>query len=328
MTPILVTPEPTELDASVDGLFMHELVNTTAAGESAPGASNSVAWSVLGPGQRTRACQGDTSWTYVIVLQAGRHGLHTEGGLRMDQRRIQHPHQVLVIPPGYPHRRWNPSLTQVTTIEVRSCPSIFDDRVLLPHLDPLGLQRSDDIPEECDDRRGYGAGDGPLLLTPDPDKLRFAAHGLLVHELVNASADGNVPHSPNSVAWVRLGPGDRTRSHRHDESTAYVIVLETGVEGVDTEGGPAMTDRYTQHSGQVLVIPPGYEHRAYNPDPAERVTAIEVRSCPSVHDDRPLLPHLDHLDPLGDPRGDRRIAATTSRQRADTSSLGLVHGLG
>lgn len=141
-----------------------------------------------------------------------------------------------------------------------------------------------------------------IVVTPRIEELVLSDHDLWIHELVNGSLTGNAPGAPASVAWVVLGPRQSTKTHRHDESWTYVTVLKCGAPGAITQAGADMSQVYVQRFGQVLVIPPGVEHRARNRSKWRWLVAIEIRTCASVFDDRILLPHLDHVEvPSGKP---------------------------
>lgn len=133
-------------------------------------------------------------------------------------------------------------------------------------------------------------------MTPEPSQLKRSNHNLWMHELVNGYEDGNVPGSPVSVAWVVLGPGESTDTHRHDDSWAYVVVLDAGAEGAITQLGDKMDQFVVQHPRQILVLPPGLVHRARNTSSTDWVTGFEFRTCKSVFDDRIKMAELNGID--------------------------------
>lgn len=140
-----------------------------------------------------------------------------------------------------------------------------------------------------------------ILLTPDPDELTRARHGLLMHELVNSSSAGNLPDAAFSMSYLRLPPGEVTQFHNHHLATVVVVLLTAGPEGAGTDvvhdtaaGAERTARRYVQHPGQALVLPPGVPHRAVNLSATEEVTGFEVRvTSDSVFADNNLLPYLN-----------------------------------
>jgi uncharacterized RmlC-like cupin family protein len=141
MPALLMTPDPAQLKRSNYGLWMHELVNGSNEG-NAPGAPASVAFLVLGPGEKLGTHRHDRSWAYIVLFDAGEKGAVIQYGPGMRDHVVQQPGQVVVIPPGLPHRGYNMSDTDtVIGYEFRTCSSVFGDRVLLPHLDEVPLEQ-------------------------------------------------------------------------------------------------------------------------------------------------------------------------------------------
>lgn len=139
MSAPLLTPDPAKLKRSNHGLWLHELVNGSDEGNM-PGSPVSLAYLALGPDEDLDTHLHEDSWAYIVVFDAGKEGAITQYGEEMDQFVVQHPGQVVVVPPGLPHRGRNTSKTDtVLGYEFRTCASVFDDRILLPQLDHISL---------------------------------------------------------------------------------------------------------------------------------------------------------------------------------------------
>jgi uncharacterized RmlC-like cupin family protein len=135
----LLTPDLANLKKTNHGLWVDELVNGNDDGNM-PGAPFSVAYLVVPPGESLGTHRHDSSWAYILLWDAGEDGAITQYGEEMGEMVVHHPGQIVVVPPGLPHRGRNTSKTDtVIGYEFRSCGSIFDDRILLPHLDHVAV---------------------------------------------------------------------------------------------------------------------------------------------------------------------------------------------
>jgi quercetin dioxygenase-like cupin family protein len=155
-----------------------------------------------------------------------------------------------------------------------------------------------------------------VLLTPNPNELTRAQHGLRMFELVNSSKNGNLPGAEFSLGYLELEPEEDTGFHYHGDAFVLVVLLTAGVEGAATDvlledeenavtgsltdlaaaGKLRPAKRCVQHPGQVLVIQPGKPHRATNLSRTTNITGFEVRiHSRSVFADNNLLPFLDSL---------------------------------
>jgi uncharacterized RmlC-like cupin family protein len=135
-----------------------------------------------------------------------------------------------------------------------------------------------------------------FLLTPNSRMTELSNHKLLIHSLLDGSDDGNAPGAPACCGYVPVKPRDSSLTHLHEYSWAYVVLLSSGPEGAVTQLGEKMELYVVQQPGQVLVLPPGLAHRVRNTSETHWLTAIEIRTCKSVFDDRPLLSNLDAVD--------------------------------
>lgn len=138
---LLVSPDPDRLVKAEHRLLVDELLNTSPTGNS-PGAPTSAAWILIPPGESTDAHLHPESWADVVVLSCGPEGALTQYGPDMNQVVVQFAWQIIRIAPGAPHRAHNPSTAHwVIAYEFRNCPSVFDDRPLLRHLNGIPLPR-------------------------------------------------------------------------------------------------------------------------------------------------------------------------------------------
>lgn len=144
MSAFLLTPDRRKARLSDHKLLIHPLVDGSPEGNM-PGSPACAGYVVLKPRDAALSHLHEDSWTYVVVLSAGPEGVVTQLGHKMEQFVVQHPGQVLVIQPGLPHRVRNTGSQWVTAIELRTCGSVFDDRILLPDLDSVDLDAAIEV---------------------------------------------------------------------------------------------------------------------------------------------------------------------------------------
>lgn len=144
MSAFLLTFDPSKAKLSNHKLPIHPLVDGSEDGNM-PGAPACAGFVPLKAGASALTHLHEDSWTYIVVLSTGPDGVITQLGTNMEFYVVQRPGQLLVIKPGLPHRVRNTSKDWVTAIELRTCGSVFDDRVLLPALDDVDLDAAEEV---------------------------------------------------------------------------------------------------------------------------------------------------------------------------------------
>lgn len=142
ISPVLVTPDPTQFTLSRQGQPMVPLIDGTRTG-NAVGSPISAGFVRMKPEHVAEPHRHTDTWVVTLLWSAGPLGAITLYGPTLAGRIHQAVGQIVAIPPGMAHTAVNPNPEDdVVAYEFRANPSIHNDNVILENLRPhLNAQR-------------------------------------------------------------------------------------------------------------------------------------------------------------------------------------------